>query len=456
MTTNQSSQNGSIRKKGSYWYYRFRVMDSDGVWKLREFKGGNTKREAQQKLNQALNDYKNEGLLFDPGDITVAKLCDEWWEAEIENGILANSSRGGLANAIQHIKKHELGAKKIKNVSIEDIQAYVDLKTYGSFDENGSRIEKAYAESTLRKHRLVLNNIFKFAVYPKRYLRENPMQYVKTRKKKKEVDLFGNSEQQETKVKTITHEEYMRIISYLKNDEKYYHWALPIQISYLTGLREGEICGLTWEDIDFNKRCIHLKRTMTYNDEEKCWELKEPKSGKSRDVEFGDTLEKILKEAKKEQEAEERLYGAYYHSHYVQTKEIKGILHWQIFTDAYTDNGIFSSRTTKGKFVEQLDPTRPKVKASFICRKPGGELITQQSLKYLNKLVQKNVPDMGHYHFHCLRHTYATTLINCGANMKNVQMLMGHSDIKITMNTYSHATNDSRREAVNVLENAIS
>lgn len=456
MATNQSSQNGSVRKKGNCWYYRFRVQAADGTWKHREFKGGKTKRETQKMLVQALNDYNNEGLLFDPGAITVSELCDEWWESEIENGILANSSRGGLQNAIQHIKTHELGSKKIKNVAIEDIQAYIDLKTYGEFDGEGRRIKKAYAESTLRKHRLVLNNIFKFAVYPKRYLRENPMQYVKTRKKKQDVDLFGNNEKQEVKVKTITHEEYEQIIAFLQGEEKYVHWVLPIQISYLTGLREGEICGLCWTDIDFEKRCLHLKRSMTYNESEKCWEVKEPKSGKARIVEFGDTLERILKEAKRRQQQEKEWYGVFYHKHYVQTREIKGIVHWQIFTDAYTENGILSSRTTKGKFMQQLDPSQPKMSVDFVCGKPGGELMTPQSLKYLNKLIRKNLPDIEQYHFHCLRHTYATTLINNGANMKNVQMLMGHSDIKITMNTYSHATDDSRREAVDILEQVIS
>ena len=178
MTTNQSTQNGSVRQKGNSWYYRFRVQEPDGTWKLREFKGGKTKRETQQMLAQAIKDYNEQGLLFEPGSITVSQLCDEWWEAEIESGTLAVSSRGCLQNAIQHIKRHELGSKKLKDISIEDIQAYIDLKTYGSFNDAGERIEKAYAKSTLRKHRLVLNNIFKFAVYPKRYLRENPMQYV--------------------------------------------------------------------------------------------------------------------------------------------------------------------------------------------------------------------------------------------------------------------------------------
>jgi site-specific recombinase XerD len=63
--------------------------------------------------------------------------------------------------------------------------------------------------------------------------------------------------------------------------------------------------------------------------------------------------------------------------------------------------------------------------------------------------------DSSHFHFHCLRHTYATTLVTAGANVKEVQELLGHSDIKITLNTYSHVTRQTRKRAVGIFENAI-
>lgn len=66
------------------------------------------------------------------------------------------------------------------------------------------------------------------------------------------------------------------------------------------------------------------------------------------------------------------------------------------------------------------------------------------------------MPEISHFHFHCLRHTYASTLVLNGANIKDVQSLLGHSDIKITLNTYSHVTEKSRKKAVNIFENAIS
>jgi len=453
MTANESLQNGSVRKKGNQWYYRFRIQDSDGTWKLREFKGGKTKKETQQLLKQALDDYKYEGELFDPGSITVSELCDEWWDSEIENSAMASNSRGGLKNAIKHIKKEALGAIKLRNLTIEDIQAYVDLKSYGKFDENGNRTVKAYAESTLHKHFSVLNGMFKYAVFPKRYLRENPMQYVKKRKKEAVVNIFG--EDTSEKVKTITHKEYEKIVNFFKNDEDLCYYALPIQIAYFTGLRAGEVCGLNWEDIDFDNNRLVVRRSMYYDETAKCWELKVPKNGKPRIVDFGETLCKILKEAKKQQIILQTKYGEYYHSHFMQSKEIQGRTHWQIFTKAYTDNGVLSSRVTKGKFIEDADENSPLHPLFFVCSKPDGELLTTQTLKYCNKIVQKNLPELSHFHFHCLRHTYASTLVNYGANFKDVQMLLGHSDIKITMNTYSHVNNESRKKAINIFEAAV-
>ena len=64
----------------------------------------------------------------------------------------------------------------------------------------------AYSESHMRKQFVVLNGMFKYAVYPRRFLRENLMQYVKRRKKEKPVFLF--EEDTEQRIPTISKEEY--------------------------------------------------------------------------------------------------------------------------------------------------------------------------------------------------------------------------------------------------------
>lgn len=179
-----SSQTGSVRKKGKQWYYRFRIQDSEGNWKLHEFKGGKTKAETQLLLNQAIIDYKDHNAIFNAGSITISELCYLWYESEIENSNLTTNGKKNYKNTVKNIATSNLGKLQLKNVTCEDIQNYVDTLYFGKYDDNGKLIQKAYATSTMRKFFLVLNNIFKYAVYPKHFLRENLMQYVKKRNKK--------------------------------------------------------------------------------------------------------------------------------------------------------------------------------------------------------------------------------------------------------------------------------
>lgn len=236
----------------------------------------------------------------------------------------------------------------------------------------------------------------------------------------------------------------------------YCYLALPIQIAYHTGMRAGEVCGLTWDDIDFENQVLYVRRSMYYDKDLKTWKLKVPKNGKPRAIDFGDSLAHILLIAKHEQQRNKKIYGDLYQNQFYHTTEIRGKLHCQIYTyynESYIKN---STRFCHGIHVDDIDSNVSLSPLTFVCTKPDGELLTTQTLKWCNKVVQKNLPEISHFHFHCLRHTYASTLVLNGANIKDVQSLLGHSDIKITLNTYSHVTEKSRKKAVNIFENAIS
>ena len=451
--TIQTSQNGNVRKKGNQWYYRFRMQEEDGTWKHHEFKGGKNKRETEAMLRQALADYRMSGHVYEPGNMTVNELGELWYRDEVEHSALTTNARNDYRNVLRHIREHSLGSTRLKNVTCELLQAYVDEKYYGAFDESGKQIKHAYSDSHMRKQFVVLNGIFKYAVYPKRLLRENPMQYIKKRKKPKTVSLFDDADDQ--KVQTISNEDYERIISCLGEDETNAILILPIQIAYHTGLRAGEVCGLTWNDIDLEGQYLTVRRSMYYDNEMKCWELKVPKNGKSRVVDFGDQLTAFLRKAKAEQLRNQLRYGPLYQKHFYQNIERNGRMHCQIYTELNPEVKTLSSRATKGKFVGEHDPSQPLMPLKFVCSKMDGELLTPQTLKWCNKVVKKLLPELDFFHFHCLRHSYASTLVNNGANFKDVQALMGHSDIKITLNTYSHVNTKSRKKAVGIFESAI-
>ena len=80
--------------------------------------------------------------------------------------------------------------------------------------------------------------------------------------------------------------------------------------------------------------------------------------------------------------------------------------------------------------------------------------MTTQTLKRCNKLVHHELPTLVHFHFHELRHTFASTLMLNGADIKDVQELMGHSDIQITLNTYTYSASCSGKHAAAIFEKA--
>ena len=446
-----SFQDGSVRKKGKRWYYRLRMPEEDGSWKEHEFKGGETKKETEAMLKQALEDCRREGRIIDPGTLTVSELGEMWFADEIGHSTLSTNGRNDYRNVLRQIRLHPLGRTLLRNVTCEQLQAYVDEKYFGEFDEEGRQLKHAYSDSHMRKQFHVLEHMFKFAVYPKRIMRENLMQYIKRRKKQKPLDLFDAAE---TKVQTITHDEYEQITELFAHHEDSY-LLLPVQLAYHTGMRAGEVCGLTWQDIDLQNQCLTVKRSMYYDIETKCWELKAPKSNKPRVIDFGDSLCAILRAERKRQMGEATDNGAFYQRHYFQVREISGRQHYQIFTDPGRGIPANMSRSTKGKLIGQHDPQQDLVPVQFVCTKPLGELLTTQTLKWCNKVVQANLPNIKHFHFHALRHTYASTMVANGANFKDVQELMGHSDIRITLNTYAHVTPRSRKVAAAIFEDAI-
>lgn len=229
---------------------------------------------------------------------------------------------------------------------------------------------------------------------------------------------------------------------------------LPVQISYYTGLRAGELAGLCWEDVDIAGRRIIVRKSMYYDTVNKCWELKVPKNGKQRIVDFGDTLAQILTAAKTEQAADETRYGELYHSHFCQVQNICGRQHHIVFTKMPMNNEIIGSRVGHGKPLSEADKAHTMKPLNFVNRKEDGELVTTQTLKNCNKLIQQHLPDIP-FHMHGLRHTYGSNMVASGANFKDLQMLMGHSDIGITLNTYAHVTEESRKTAVDLLEKSL-
>ena len=92
---------------------------------------------------------------------------------------------------------------------------------------------------------------------------------------------------------------------------------------------------------------------------------------------------------------------------------------------------------------------------SFVCLRPDGCLELPTTLGTVCRKVAKALEGFEGFHFHQLRHTYTSNLLANGAAPKDVQELLGHSDVSTTMNVYAHSTRDAKRKSVRLLDKVV-
>ena len=107
---------------------------------------------------------------------------------------------------------------------------------------------------------------------------------------------------------------------------------LPIQIAYYTGLRIGEVCALTWKDINLDEQYLTVRRSIRYNGARHKTEIGATKRKKVRTVDFCDTLAAILKAAKREQSKNRLRYGEFYRLNYYAEVREKDRIYYEVYT----------------------------------------------------------------------------------------------------------------------------
>ena len=228
---------GSVRKKGKKWYYRFYVEDASGNLVQKEFAGTESKSETEKLLRQAMEDYEAKRFVAKADNITLGELLDLWAEEELKTGTLSNGTVGNYLQAIGRIKQHPISKRKLKTVTSVHLQEFMDLLSFGG--TVGDFISKGYSIDYVRSFSAVLQQSFRFAVFPKQFITFNPMQYVVMRHKKEETDLFADETATDRdKVKPLSFEMYRKLIEQL--GKRSGDAILPVQIAYFTGLRLGD------------------------------------------------------------------------------------------------------------------------------------------------------------------------------------------------------------------------
>lgn len=157
-----------------------------------------------------------------------------------------------------------------------------------------------------------------------------------------------------------------------------------------------------------------------------------------RIVDFGDTLVEIFRNARKEQLKNRMQYGELYHTNYYKEVKEKNRVYYEYYC---------LDRT------EEVPADYKEI--SFVCLRPDGCLELPTTLGTVCRKVAKTLEGFEGFHFHQLRHTYTSNLLANGAAPKDVQELLGHSDVSTTMNVYAHSTRDAKRKSVRLLDKVV-
>ena len=215
-------------------------------------------------------------------------------------------------------------------------------------------------------------------------------------------------------------------LNYLRNNETYSHWYPIFAVMLGTGMRVGEITGLRWCDIDLDNGVIDINHTLVYYchrhevELNGCYfNINTPKTKASnRKIPMIESVKEAFLMEKANQE--------------------KSGIKCSAVIDGYSDF-IFVNRNGKTQHQGTLNKAIRR-----IIRDCNDEVLLNDE----NATVL-----LPHFSCHSLRHTFSTRMCEAGINVKVIQDTLGHQDISTTMNIYTDATKEMKKQEFESLDN---
>lgn len=371
MPTRRSHGEGTIRQRADgRWEARISLPDGG-----RKSLYGKTRKEVQDKLRQAKRKVES-GIDLTKDKITVRQYLEQWLK-DIEPNLRPSTH----ANYASYCRNHlipSLGA-----IRLGELRAPQVNNTLRNMAEKGlSARTRNLARSILRK---ALNDAIDAD-----YLTSNAAEKARP------------ARQETTPVEPLTPKQVQTLLSHTRD-----HWYGPlIHTAIGTGLRQGELFGLRWNDVDLDNATLTVRFALQRIGGGPTFVP--PKTEKSRRTIALDptTLEALKRQRVRQVEA--RLA--------VGKK-------WEDWNLVFT--------TTIGTPLDQSNVTRQFQK---LLREAG----------------------LPHQRFHDLRHCAASLLLSEGAELRTIQEFLGHSQISLTANTYTHLSEKLRRDTADRMGAALS
>lgn len=381
-----------------------------GVWEARIMIGYNEKGKPKFKtftskkrgtVSQKLADYIANTKSSTPESVcqdTVAKWLNKWLIEYVQQNVKTStrvSYEGIVKNQLMpHLGHIKLG--ELKKVDIEDM--YNKLLINGRADGKGGLSIKTVNNIAVCLHKALQT------AFENEYIVKNPASIA-------QVPTLKRVNGQKKEIEILTKQEQKALMSVCDNSS----YGVGIITALYTGVRLGELLGIMWNDIDFDRKTISITKQVNrlhdYSPNAKAKTrlgIQDDTKTKTsnRIISISDDLLNYLLKYKNEQEECIKKWGG-----------------------AYNNLGLVFARED-GYYI---DPTT----------------FRDRYVKILS------VAGLKPYTFHALRHTFATRALEAGVPVKVLSKILGHASVQITMDTYQHVLPELQNDAMNKIANYI-
>ena len=379
---------GHFKKRGASWYFWVELEPGPDGKRRQKSRGGFKTRKEAERAFAALRDEIRLGSYVEPSKLTLNRFLEEEWLPAIRASVRPSTLRFYAQNVASYIKP-TIGRTLLPNVTAAKLNAfYATLLANGRTGGRG-RSGGSLSPKTVRHVHTLLHKALNDAVRWG-HLARNPASLAEApRARTPEMHVW-------------TAEQLRAFLREVECERLYAAWLLLIT----TGMRRGEVLGLSWENVDLRGSRLSVVRSLTVVDYQHV-EMLEPKTAKGRRSVALDPVTVDALKAHRKQQLEERVFAG----------------------STWQDNGLVFARSNGAA-----------IHPEYVSRR-----FTQLSARAEQPRIR----------LHDLRHSYATAALSSGISPKVVSERLGHSSVSITLDVYSHVLPSIDEEAANVVASFI-
>lgn len=362
-------------KQKMYWYEVELGRDEQGNRIRKKKRGFKRKKDAETAMIEVMDEFNKNGKYNEPSKMLFGEYINSWFDKKKKS--VGEQTQILYESIIRVHIVPALGEVPLSKLTAFHIENFIDQLTKSGF-----------AAETVRRIYSVINTSLNAAARLDLVVKNVAAKIEKPKVVRKELKVWEP--------------EYVaEFLEKIKGRSRYY---IAIYLAVMTGMRQGEILGLRWSDVDLDAGIVRIQQTLRHDGKKLMPGAKTSKSVRS--VAISPETARELRE----------------HRVFITQERLK-------LGDRYQKNDL------------------------VVCSSLGTPVSGRGIMKVWNRLLaENNAPVIT---FHDLRHTHASLLLKQGVHIKVVSERLGHSTVSITLDRYSHLLPNMQEEAAKGLDSLL-